>query len=741
MSNSTIGHWLSTKTTLPTFQYTGEIPYQHILPNGQAVKLPEDPWFILGNYQMTIFPHVSGEYELITGQRSWGRVNAGNTEDSGNNRATLINRPIGEKKQTFKLTGIDSLAINSSICKRTFGCGFAEYEYQIDSLKITRNMSVKPSTTPYNGASAFLLTVTIENTGKETNITYMEELTANYVEIQYQKIAENHRVMQYKYHPVQNFNLAYVEITKDIIDPLLVENEHKMSKYEGYPPSIFMQSISDTVEVNVDNKLLTATHSAYLPTGKTSTFQILIGFMWDTGICTLDNIRNELGNLSKPFTGQKSYFEEDWVNILPNFSKEKDEILKREMIWNTYVLEAMATYSNYYKETKVPQGIIYDYNWGTHASARDNFQHALPLVYSNPNLAKSTLRYMLKRTTLSGEIRLIEYGYGVSDHGSYFTSDQQLFFFLLLSEYLRVTKNHTFLQEEIEAYPADGNSKVKVLELVKSCFVFLRDTIGVGKHGIIRLLNSDWNDTIYYILKEPYNVVYHHGESHMNSAMGISILQTLIPELRASTSSIGKESGIENLCYSMELYREKILTAFLQELEGRNFPLRMYFAGKTYGEDNMFLEPQGYTLQINELSKERKELLYQEMQKRVYSGEKIGAREQENPEFEDPHYDKGSRENGGVWWALNGPIIIAMAKINPDEAWKLLYNMTFDNYAKQFPNYWTSYWSAADQLESSLIIEEGLPDQSADYARQPVFCAHPHAWPLYCYYYLNEENN
>lgn len=188
----------------------------------------------------------------------------------------------------------------------------------------------------------------------------------------------------------------------------------------------------------------------------------------------------------------------------------------------------------------------------------------------------------------------------------------------------------------------------------------------------------------------------------------------------------------------MEVFRENIFQAFLKDLGNRKFPKRMYFNGKAYGEENMFLEPQGYTLQIKEIPEEKKKVLLQEMKNRLYKGEKLGARQQQEPEFESPDYDKGSRENGGFWWALNGPVICGVADFDKEEAKKLFHNMTFKNYAKQFPEYWSSYWSAADNVESSLIEEEGLPDQSFSYSEIPVYCAHPHAWILYCYYYLSE---
>ena len=114
------------------------------------------------------------------------------------------------------------------------------------------------------------------------------------------------------------------------------------------------------------------------------------------------------------------------------------------------------------------------------------------------------------------------------------------------------------------------------------------------------------------------------------------------------------------------------------------------------------------------------------------------ASQQQAPEFEDDGYEKGSRENGGFWWALNGPVILGVAQFDREEAQRLFNNMTLKHLSEEFPQYWSSYWSAADNLESSLIPEEGLPDQTIDYASIPVYCAHPHAWILYCYYRLHE---
>lgn len=462
---------------------------------------------------------------------------------------------------------------------------------------------------------------------------------------------------------------------------------------------------------------------------------MIIGYSFEYGASAQDNICAELAS-GKIVTEPVCAFADDWLNIIPDFSDEKDEAFRRELRWHVYNLEAMATYSEYYGETKIPQGTIYDYHWGQHASARDNFQHALPLVYYNPKLAKSVLRYMLKRTTPFGEIRLIEMGNGYADNDRYFTSDQQLYFFMLLSEYLRLTNDYAFMSEKVQPYPSKNQTEMTVAELAEKCFIFLRDTIGTGAHGLVKLLNSDWNDAVYYIEKVPYNNIFFTGESHMNSAMAISIFQTLIPKLKEASKYCEQ---LDRLCESMTIYRNNILRAYLADMGDRSFPKRMYFNGRSYGDNNMFLEPQGFTLQINELSEERKRLLYEEMKKRVYSGEKLGAREQEAPEFDDEGFEKGSRENGGFWWALNGPVIIGVSQFDRKEAEKLLKNMTMQHLSEEFPQYWSSYWSAADNLESSLIPEDGLPDQTIDYAAIPVYCAHPHAWILYCYYKIRDS--
>ena len=142
----TIGHFETDRYSMPVFHYEDNLPYRRSLPNGEPVRLPEDPWFLLGNYQLTLFAHVSGEYELICGQRSWGRLNqAVGRINSGDNAATITVQREG-RTQKYALTGMDSIAADSTDTQRFFGCGYAIYSYKLsEGVRLEHIMAVRPS--------------------------------------------------------------------------------------------------------------------------------------------------------------------------------------------------------------------------------------------------------------------------------------------------------------------------------------------------------------------------------------------------------------------------------------------------------------------------------------------------------------------------------------------------------------------------------------------------------------------
>ncbi|WP_143056758.1 GH36-type glycosyl hydrolase domain-containing protein [Chitinophaga sp. YR573] len=676
-------------------------------------------------------------------------MNQGNTPNSGLNSSSIdLFNDGGKMLGHYQLTGLNSLAADPHSCTREFGCGYTKYTYRTNNFICERTLACKPSTNPYDGFPAFLLTVKLRNTtGKMLKVSYNESVVAHYEMMEQQRKSVQNKIVKYQNTVSLNKqqNIIKADIKGIASDPLLFPDKTSASIADGYPPSLFLKALSSNTrlknESGNDRDELSATTIIKLKAHEEISIRYIIGYSFGTGFDSMEVICDGIQSAIDE-TNNQNDFNADWLKVLPRFPKESDTLLRNEMIWHAYNLEAMTKYNDYYKETEIPQGTVYDYDWGIHASARDHMQHALASVYYNPGLTRSVLRYMIKKTTPWGEIRLIEAGYGMANAGSYFTSDQQLYFFQLLSEYLRVTGDYRFLEEQVDNYPLSAGYKTSVLQATENCFKFLRDEIGIGRHGLVRLMNSDWNDAIYYIVRAPYNRTLYNGESHMNSAMAIVELDNLIDQLKSLASKSDfttMQAQLDRLTASMGAYRDNLNTAFFRDLGDRNFSRRMYFNGRSYGDENLFLEPQTHMMRMKELPESKKLALLKELKERVYNGEKLGAREQQAPEFEDEEFDRGSRENGGFWYALNGPLIIGISMFDKPEAWRLLKKMSFGNYSHYFPNYWSSYWSASDNVESSLIPMEGLPDQTGDYSDIPVYCAHPHAWLLYCYYKLTED--
>ena len=87
----------------------------------------------------------------------------------------------------------------------------------------------------------------------------------------------------------------------------------------------------------------------------------------------------------------------------------------------------------------------------------------------------------------------------------------------------------------------------------------------------------------------------------------------------------------------------------------------------------------------------------------------FGGRQEEKIELFE--LNCGSRENGGIWYSLNGPPIHGFSTWNKDAASKLFHRLTLKLQAEQFPQYWSCYWSSFDATEPSIGPGEGFHAQ------------------------------
>ena len=197
-----IGEWSFTSQRLPVYQYYGKLPFLALDNEGNESNLPEDPYFLLGNYRLGLFTHVSGIFQFITAQRAWARINFDEKRPNyGSNKACIALKQNGKYKQT-ELVGINSIASDQQRTKRFFGIGFARYEYDLgEGVFCTRLLSVKPSEKINEGTPSFLISITLYNKGKTPLTTeYTESMPVNYVSMNTQLNPPHQRAISY---PVQ----------------------------------------------------------------------------------------------------------------------------------------------------------------------------------------------------------------------------------------------------------------------------------------------------------------------------------------------------------------------------------------------------------------------------------------------------------------------------------------------------------------------------------------------------------
>lgn len=230
----------------------------------------------------------------------------------------------------------------------------------------------------------------------------------------------------------------------------------------------------------------------------------------------------------------------------------------------------------------------------------------------------------------------------------------------------------------------------------------------------------------------------------MNSAMALTVLPNLVQQLELAAGQdkfSAQRERLLKLVAGIKRFDASVRTAFYQDLGERTFSRRIYFNSTTpLGDDTIHLEPQSFLLQATDFPVERKRVLFGEIRKRLLDGEVLGPRQREKP-LNEPLFGSGIAENGAYWYALAGLMIVGVGTFDKPAAWDLLRQMTFYNFARNFPGYWAGQWTAPDTFCSGAAGPlNGLPrtNDNGLWIPFPAYCAHAHSWPLYCYFRLRE---
>lgn len=547
--------WGETPAGMPYVEYTGSFT------EGDVAA---DPYFLLGNYRMNLLTHVSGRYQFMSGERVWARFNADpERPDYGRNRAVL---KIEDK--SYELVGNNGQT-SSDDYKVTSGIGFTRYDYVLDGgIKCSRMISVMPSENPNEGNPSFLVTVTLRNTSNSAlRVTYEEIMLPCFVPINEQNLAVSDRSHRYNYTTDITFRCVTATFDPAVQKYVRWTEEGAPTMFENAPKPLFMYS-SDAFLRVLDSGIYAVLDDVKIRPGQTRTFEVVIGIAEGDVKKTSDDM------LKVAEDGQFGAFASLWKAKMPDLKAERDNARRREMYWNAHALEASAVYDSYFGETFVPSGGDVTYHHGRKLSTLEHIQAVLPLCYTDPSLAKSALRFVMKHTDQFGRIADGSVGSGHMLPSSSDHCELQVNLFHAVSEYLRITGDTAFLEDFFEVRNFGKSTFTSPLQVLESCFFYLRDEYLASDKGLYHAMLSA-------VLPEFISQIKSSGKA---SSLFVNAMEQFYLDDIESPSGALESKDLQELSYliasdQLEVYDKRTCLDLLNDRLGetRDFTLESRF--------------------------------------------------------------------------------------------------------------------------------------------------------------------
>ncbi|MEZ4226091.1 MAG: hypothetical protein R3B13_34410 [Polyangiaceae bacterium] len=353
--------------------------------------------------------------------------------------------------------------------------------------------------------------------------------------------------------------------------------------------------------------------------------------------------------------------------------------LVREMAWHSYQIETSVGYRDYWQQHVVPQGSAYLYLHGADGAARDLGLFAQPLIYTDPELAKSELRFFMGIQKGDDSFSYAFQGHGMLDDASLHSapSDLPLFFLWALGEYLGATGDLAFWSEAAPYHPRESRPGATVWDHTVGAVRHMFDVVGTGEHGLIGIGTGDWSDGI--VIEAPDRALaVAKGESVPNTQMAVAVLPRIADLVEDRDPALATE-----IRSKVQGYR-----GALEKVHNKDFFYRAYFGdGKPAYADVINLEAQVWALIGDSTgSQQLEENLLARIESELEAPSAIGAT---------------LLPGAQVWPAISALLTWGYAKRAPERAFPHFARNTLAAHAVAFPEVWYGVWSAPDGVESS----------------------------------------
>ena len=490
-------------------------------------------------------------------------------------------------------------------------------------------------------------------------------------------------------------------------------------------PSGLRQPLSK-LENNDARAGLLIEHTLQLQAGESRTLSFLHGYLPHS--FSLDKLIDKYERSANSVLRNSS---EEWKRSGMRFDVPAEPWIKREATWNHYYVRSSQTYDDFFEEHILNQNGFYQYTMGFQGAPRDPLQHCLPFLFSNPEIVKSVLRYTLKEVRDDGSLPYAIVGHGVvAPMQSDKASDLPLWLLWTASEYMLATRDLDFLNERIPMrFSATANRTALVSELLESCYRHQVKDVGVGKHGVMRMLVDDWNDGLIYTwATSSMKECMEESESVLNSAMAAWVFNEYARLLDYAQNH-------SELAHDVRKNADQHRQATQAQWNGKWF--RRAWLGPTLGwlgESTLWIEPQPWAILSGATTETQSRDLVRNMNELLRHGPLGAAQMSDGPDMRSKGGDNvGTLELGAIWPSLNQTLVWALADIDPAMAWEEWKRNTLACHAEAYPDIWYGVWSGNDSWNSSLSKHPGgaADEQYFRGTDFPVLNVHAHACSLY----------
>jgi hypothetical protein len=404
--------------------------------------------------------------------------------------------------------------------------------------------------------------------------------------------------------------------------------------------------------------------------------------------------------------------EAQWSKWLPKVELGSSySWLARELQWDVYTVRSDSTYEECAGHHILSQGGYYQYFFGQNEAFRDPLQHALPMIWSDPALARDVIAYSAQEQPAgSGAVP-----YGMLsmcrrfDLGTADDLDQWLLWGG--AEYALSTRDFAFLRQQLPYYAGAGSGTL--WEHLKLAFHHQEEVIGRGAHGeYVTGATGDWND-----FSTEFNQM---TESNLVTAQAAYIY----PRLALVADAIGDPAFAAEL-RAAGAHDKAIVAGQWVPGEsvtpadaGLGWFARGYSGAKQLGSGAIYVEPQPWALLAGAATQPQAAQIVAAYRRFLvgvgapYGPTQIGAAMA--PGSTDPGANEqnqpglnNSREfPGGAWFALNGQMTWALARLDgvvPEAAtyaWDEFTRNTLATHATAFPGHWDGVISVDDECAS-----------------------------------------